>query len=158
MSIQAQSYGPDLVEGVETFRDMLLQFPAGCFGLRLDGKLSGYCFSRPASTQLLPPLHDSQMEEGPAAAANDVYYVHDVAVAPSARGLRSAARFLDMSTALAAALGFERIALTAVQGMEAFWTRLGFRPVVPTAAEAARLATYSSDAVLMMARVSDILK
>lgn len=95
----------------------------GCF----DGdEMCGYVFA-------LPWVADSVIGVGEVLEALPdhpaVMYLHDMVVAPARRRQGIAARLLGEIVRLAGRLAFDRLALVAVQGSEAFWEHAGFRIV-----------------------------
>jgi predicted N-acetyltransferase YhbS len=59
----------------------------------------------------------------------DTLSLHDLAVAPEARGHGVARTLFAAVHALARERGFASVSLVAVQGSDPFWARLGFRAV-----------------------------
>jgi GNAT superfamily N-acetyltransferase len=57
----------------------------------------------------------------------DCYYVHDLAVAPEARGRGAGRRLLAAALAIARERGFRTVASTASRESEPFWRAFGFR-------------------------------
>lgn len=79
----------------------------------------------------------------------DTLYLHDLAVAPEARGSGAARALIGAFVDALAASGIGRASLIAIQGSAAWWTRHGFAPVAATSQLTARLAGYGKDAVYM---------
>ncbi len=77
-----------------------------------------------------------------------IYYIHDLALLPEARGARAAGALVDSLTVLARRLGFSTLSLVAVNDSRGFWERQGFR-VVERPNLAVKLASYEDSAVLM---------
>lgn len=116
-------------------------YPAGCFLLERDGEALGYLVTHPWHSDR-PPALDQLI--GVLPDAPDRYYLHDLALLPEARGTGAAAAAVDLTIAQARAAGFDRIALTAVNGADAFWRRQGFVDA-PVAADG-----YGADSVSMV--------
>jgi GNAT superfamily N-acetyltransferase len=100
-------------------------FPAGCFVLETGGHLAGYCFSHPWTDA--PPRLDAFLGALPAAPSR--YFIHDVTLAPDARGQGHAAAVVPILADAARDCGVPHMMLVAVNGAEGFWTRSGFRAV-----------------------------
>jgi len=79
------------------------------------------------------------------AGASEVLYIHDLAIAPDARGLRMGVQLVARAFDAARASGLCEAELVAVEGAHGFWHRLGFREG-HSAAIAAKLASYGADA------------
>lgn len=114
---------PGLPERPEVFDEKLRLFPPGCFALELGGSLVGYGISHPWTLFEIPPL-DAFLERLPS--SPDCLYLHDVAVAPAARGRGAAAQLMDRLCLLASREGVGFIALTSVYVTAGFWRGMGF--------------------------------
>lgn len=116
----------DYPEAPAVFADRLALFAAGCWVAEgRDGRLLGYCLSHPGMVGEPPPL-DTVLGALPAGA--DCLYLHDLALLAEARGLGLGAALTARLERVARGHGFDRIALTAVSGSDAFWQRQGFQP------------------------------
>lgn len=144
---------PTLPERLEVFAEKLRLYPAGCKSLApasasaSAGKgISGYFFSHPWYADEIPAL-DCLLEGIPA--LTDTYYLHDLALAPEARGAQHGseiARFTDLH---ARTKGYARQALVAVNASEQYWRRQGFEWVQrPNLDE--KLQAYGNGARLMI--------
>jgi GNAT superfamily N-acetyltransferase len=127
------------------FAERLALFPAGCLVLESPGGVAGYVLAHPWR-RLAPPALNTRLGALPADA--DCLYLHDVALAPSARGRGAAAAALARLDALARTSHLPCIALIAVGGTMAFWTRQGF-VAVDAPSLAAKLRSYDAGARLM---------
>ena len=139
----------DHPEDGAVFAERLALFPAGCLVLESSGVVAGYVVAHPGRV-LAPPALNARIGALPSEA--DCLYLHDIALAPSARGRGLAAVALERLVAVARAAGLPRIALVAVAGTGRFWTQHGFEPV-DAPALAPKLATYDSEARLMLRRL-----
>ncbi|WP_311269658.1 GNAT family N-acetyltransferase [Sphingobium sp. WCS2017Hpa-17] len=116
----------DYTEQPAVYVERLQLYPAGCWLLERDGKATGYLISHPwAGTQ--PPALNLLIQALPGFA--DHYYLHDLALLPDARGSGAAQAAIRIVRDEARRGGFARIALTAVNGADAFWVRNGFTAV-----------------------------
>lgn len=145
----AEAAHPGLPERSEVFAEKLRLFPLGCFALESRGALAGYALSHPWRRLDIPPL-DAFIGKLPA--EPDCLYLHDVAVAPAARGNRAAARILARLIELARANGFSAVGLTAVSGSEGLWRGMGF-DAVRDKALTRKLEDYGPGAVYMVKRL-----
>ena len=91
------------------------------------------------------------------AKADLVLHLHDLAVAPYARGQALGDRLVARAFAAARTAGLTRLSLVAVQQSSAFWRRFGFaaphHPLPPDLAE--ELARYGADACYLVTSVAD---
>lgn len=140
---------PDYPESPEVFAERLGLYPAGCLVLQrtgdLAGQLAGYLVSHPW-TSAAPPALDSLLGALPSFPA--LYYLHDLALAPVARGSGAAQAAVDRANAVAAVAGLDRLGLVAVNGADRFWSRCGFAPSADPALQAAA-AKYDANALYM---------
>jgi hypothetical protein len=134
----AEAIHVDFPEGPEVFAERLALCPAGCW-VRDD--LAGYLVSHPWTLGAPPPL-DTLL--GALPAAPDTWYIHDLALAPSARGTGAAGAIVAR---LAAACALPTMSLIAVGASPPFWRRQGFGPV---ALPAGKLDSYGAGAMYMM--------
>lgn len=136
---------PGFPEGDAMFRNRLALYPAGCLVLDGAGRMEGYAVSHPIR-RCEPPSLDTILDELPRN-ANDLY-IHDVALAPEARGRGHAAR--GIAALLQNARRFESASLVSVYGTAPFWSRFGFRQVERDMRE--KLAAYGDEAIYMLRR------
>ena len=127
-------------EGADIYAERLRLYPAGCWLLAHDGTAMGYCISHPWQGDAPPPL-DAPLQAIPT--QPDRYYLHDLALLPQARGTGAAADAVELVLTYARRVGFARIALTAVNGAEAFWRKHGFASVRQ------QNAAYGVDTIMM---------
>lgn len=126
-------------ERADVYAERLILYPAGCWLLEQDGKTTGYLISHPWAGRQPPALnHLIQALPEPA----DHYYLHDLALRLAARGSGAAQAAIGIVRDQARRAGFKRIALTAVNGADAFWVRNGFTAV-------AGGETYGHDSLAM---------
>ncbi|AEK61619.1 GNAT family N-acetyltransferase [Collimonas fungivorans] len=123
MRIQAECYPPAMLESEEVFRARLALTPATCWIWEpgLDNA-AAYLFSYPTSTDVITPLG----ARFKLASAPDCLYLHDLAVAPAARGQRAANLLVTAALGHARAANLGWSALVSVQHSQAFWGSLGF--------------------------------
>jgi GNAT superfamily N-acetyltransferase len=121
-------------------------YPEGCLMLTESERAIGYALTHPWRLGEPPPLNELL---GELPAAPTTYYIHDVALLPVARGKGYAGRAANRLIAHARAAGFDNLSLVAVNRSQAFWEKVGFR-VLAFAGLEAKLASYGSDAVLMV--------
>lgn len=135
----------DHPEDDAVFAERLALFPAGCLVLGDAGVVAGYVLAHPWR-RLAPPALNTRL--GALPADPDCLYLHDIALAPAARGRGAAAGALARLVALARESRLRCIALVAIAGTAPFWTRQGFVPVDEPSL-AAKLAGYGAGARLM---------
>jgi len=140
----------DYPERREVFAERLALHPSGCRVAEAGGDLVGYGVTHPWRS-MRPPELDASLGGIPADA--DVYYLHDIALLPRARGMRLGAAALVWAEAEARALDLSTLALTSTPLALSYWTARGFEPTAPDAALAAHLATYGPGMTHMTRRV-----
>jgi ribosomal protein S18 acetylase RimI-like enzyme len=147
----ATAVHPDYPEGEAVFAERLALHPSGCLVLAGGEGLGGYVLSHPWRLGQVPAL-DSLLGALPDDA--DTYYIHDLALLPTARGGGAASACVDKLAAHARACGFARIALVAVGNSAGFWRRQGFREAHDEAL-ARKLASYDDAARYMVRDLKD---
>lgn len=117
---------------------------------RRAGALIGYLLahgwprgSPPAVGTVLNPL-----------AARDVLFLHDLALAPAARGLGVGERLVAAALDAARRDGLTDADLIAVEGAAGYWRRLGFREAPMTDVLATKVAGYGMAARWMTRRLA----
>ena len=123
--------------------------PEGCFVLRQgrDGAVIGYTLTHPWAADSVPPLNTLLGRLPPEGAAR-VYYIHDLALLPAARGMQAGAAAVRLLEARARAAGLATMALVAVNNSGGFWRARGFAPVDSPHWQQ-KLASYGADAAYM---------
>ena len=142
---------PDYPEGEAVFTERLALHPAGCLVLAGGDGIGGYVLSHPWRFGQVPAL-DSLLGALPEDA--DIYYIHDLALLPLARGGGAASACVHRLAAHARAAGFARMALVAVGNSAGFWQRQDFREAHDEAL-ARKLASYDSAARYMIRDLKD---
>ncbi|SKB29843.1 GNAT family N-acetyltransferase [Sphingopyxis flava] len=103
-------------------------YPAGCRVLERGAAVAGYLITHPWHRGAAPKL-GALLGALPVPA--DIYYLHDIALLPAARGTGAgseAAAFVRQQARLA---GCEEIRLVAVNGAETYWRSQGFEEIMP---------------------------
>lgn len=141
LEIQSACYTQVEPESEESLRAKLTASPATCFVASLENKVIAYLISLPWQFQSPPALNAAtcELKNDP-----DCLYLHDVAVAPVARGSGVAARLVERFLSCLHALNLGRASLIAVQNSASYWRKFGFESVTPTDLLRAKLATYGN--------------
>lgn len=141
---------PGFPEDPEVLRERLVLHQDGCFILHdpVGNEPLGYLLSHPWAADSAPRLN-TLIGKLPRA---EVYYLHDIALLPAARGMRAGEKAVALVEAQARALGLKHIALVAVNESGSFWLRQGFNPVEDNN-WLAKLASYGPDAAYMIKRL-----
>ena len=126
MRIQATCHLPDYHEPREAFANKLAQAPDGAWVAEQHGQVSAYLWCLPIDEDHLPVLHASDWQ---APRQPRWLYLHDLAVAPEARGTGAGHRLVAQAAALAHRWALEGLALVAVGDAHAYWHRQGFHAV-----------------------------
>jgi hypothetical protein len=129
-------------EEAAVFAERLRLCPDGCLVLEGRQGVAGYLISHPWMLGQ-PPALDTLLGALPAAA--DSWYIHDLALAPGARGTGAAGRAVEHAAALGRGLG--SLSLISVGRSAGFWRRQGF---VTAEAPAGKLASYGAGAAYMV--------
>ncbi len=147
MRIQAQCYSAIVPESLQSMSAKQQAAPRTCHGAWQGGELLGYLLALPVRGLALPALDSPSCIIDPAA---DALYLHDLALAPAARGSGAGQALVARTLAVGAQLGLRRALLVAIQGSAPYWARQGFDGIDPaTEALRAKLASYGADARLM---------
>lgn len=142
---------PDYPEDAEVFAERLRLYPQGCHVLEgATGALDGYVISHPWH-DAGPPALNSLLHRLPDAPS--IFYIHDIALLPSAHGGGAASDIVVRLAEHARAQGFAAMSLVAVGGSAGFWQKHGFA-VVEGTVPAAKLASYGGGARLMTRRLA----
>lgn len=137
---------PAFPEDRDVLAERFALHPEGCLVLRRAGDRAviGYTLTHPWEAATVPPLN-TRLGRLPAA---ELYYIHDLALLPAARGLRAGSAAVRRIEAHARALGLTRVALVAVNNSGDFWRAQGFAQV-DSPYWAQKLASYGPDAAYM---------
>lgn len=143
---------PGYPEDTEVLIDRLRLYPQGCHVLVQSGSANGYVISHPWRDGD-PPALNTLLSKLPAVPST--YYIHDLALLPTAR--RSGAANTIVATLFdhARQENFTTATLVAVNNSGRFWRKHGFH-VVHDEAVAAKLRSYGADARLMRATLSPV--
>lgn len=141
LAIQRAAYGDGYQESAMVLGRKRELAPAACWIAHAGQTAVGYVFAHPWSDTGAPPLH-APLAALPAAA--DRGFVHDLAVAPDARGLGVAAALFARVRAWSSAAGHRGMCLVALADAVQFWARQGFSPL-----PAILPAAYGDGACLM---------
>ncbi|MBV2263655.1 MAG: GNAT family N-acetyltransferase [Thauera sp.] len=136
LAIQRAAYGDGYQETAAVLARKLALAPQACWLAQADGAAVGYVFAHPWDDAGAPPLH-AALATLPACAAHG--FVHDLAVAPAARGLGVAAALFGRVRDWSAGAGHRGIRLVALADAVPFWARQGFAALPPGYGAGARL-------------------
>jgi GNAT superfamily N-acetyltransferase len=116
---------PAFPEDIAVFAERLRLYGDGAWLLEIGGAPAGYLLSHPWPAGTMPRLnHLYRMLP----AGLQTYYLHDLALLPTARGFGAAAAIVKRALAHARRAGFATASLVAVSGSAPFWERHGFAP------------------------------
>jgi ribosomal protein S18 acetylase RimI-like enzyme len=137
---------PAFPEDMAVFADRLALHAAGCLVLAHNDTIGGYVLSHPWHDRQPPALNEVLARD---AVPATTFYIHDLALAPTARGSGAAAAAVAMLAAHAAQLMLPNMTLVAVNNSVHFWQRLGFYVVIDPAL-ADKLRSYDDAAAFMI--------
>ncbi len=146
MGIQARCYSAIVPESDVSMGAKLTASPATCFVAEDAGGIQAYLLALPWHFRSPPSLDaaECRLPETP-----DTLYLHDLAVAPEARGSGAAVALVRAFLDAQARLGLPRASLIAIQASAPWWARHGFMPVAVDGHLAQRLTSYGADACYM---------
>jgi len=126
MRIQAECYPSFMQESGAVFRARRDQTPATCWVWSQQGQdPAAYLFSYPSNKNVITALdHPFKI-----AATPDCLYLHDLAVAPDARGRRAGNALVAAALKYARESDMRWSALVSVQQSQIFWGALGYAAV-----------------------------
>lgn len=133
----------DYTETQETYAERLALNPSGCFVLADGARLIGLLVTHPWY-RASPPALNARLGALPDPA--DIYYLHDVALLPDARGTGAGKAALALTIEAARSAGLAEVHLMAVNGADRFWRANGFADL-PISAE--KQAAYGGEARYM---------
>lgn len=139
----AEQAHPSFPEEPEVFAEKQALFEAFCFTLELDDAIAGYCIAHPWVRDRVPVLN--QLLQSPPETPDRVF-LHDIVVAPAARGNGAGAALLDLLESAARRHGLKAINLIALYGSNKVWSRYGFEQVPIDRTE---IASYGPSAIYM---------
>lgn len=127
--------------------------PQTCYLLEQNHKPSGYILAHPWALDNIPPLNQflptSQLV-GEFGKDTNTLYLHDIALLPAARQSGVGALGLKLLYKQAKNLGFDKVALVAVNHSSSFWIGQGFVMQKVTPSLQKKLLTYDADAAYML--------
>lgn len=144
LNLQQTAY-PVLSESADAIASRLQQ--AGwCWGAEKNGELAAYLLTHPwpyeappAWNQILTSPLDTQ----------GYFYIHDLALAASARGQGIAQQLIANAFETAQRKGLTQTRLIAVQNSQGFWAKQGFITITPNPQLREKLHSYGDEACLM---------
>ena len=151
-AIQDQCYGSELFEPASLLTQRLAVAPDSCWVVQSATRrqILSYAFSYRAVRGTVSVLASPF---APCADA-DVVYLHDMAVAPQARGLGLAGALLQQIVHFAQQQQLDCLALVAVQDAAPYWARHGFVSETVLSAQAmAALDSYTGQQACYMTRL-----
>lgn len=136
----------DYGEAADLYAERIALAPDGCWVLDGGDAIMGHCISHPWRRFGPPAMHSllGRLPGDP-----DCWYLHDVVVAPAARGTKAVARLLPILSDIAVRNGITTLVLIAVGGADAYWARQGF------VAATGGAEGFGADAMYMERRLQD---
>lgn len=140
LRLQAEAYPPFLIEDERVFLNRINLAASYCLAAKQGDVLLGYLLAHGWKRKAPPPLGKLLENRGPC----EVLFIHDLAVSPSARGLRVGERLVRRAFELAARDGLRSAELIAVEGAADYWRRLGFTKGAGSDELSEKLAEYGA--------------
>jgi GNAT superfamily N-acetyltransferase len=122
VSVLAGRVHPAYPEDDAVFAERLRLYPAGCHVLARGDGIAAYVLSHPWHGA--PPSLNARL--GALPAQPSTFYIHDLALAPEARGTGAASEIVAWLAAHAREIGAPGLSLIAVNDSAGFWRRHGF--------------------------------
>lgn len=123
-ALEPLCHAPLPPEGELLFAERLALFPPGCLAADDAAGFAAYLISHPWM-RAAPPALGSRLGALPEGA--DGLHLHDIAIAPRARGKGLVGAALAALIPVAQAAGLSAVTLVAVHGTATLWARHGFR-------------------------------
>lgn len=146
LELQALCYPPALHDERPAFESRLALAPSMNHVAERSGEIAAYLVSHPWASQSPPPVNAVLATPH---ADSLCWFIHDLSVAPLARGSGLGRRLIASGAQAATALGLARSELIAVEGAAEFWLSQGWRPVDVNATLAGKVAGYGPLAAYM---------
>ena len=146
LEIQAVCYTAVTPESDESLHAKLRASQSTCFIASLEDDTVGYLISLPWEFSS-PPVLNAETCRLPL--SPDCLYLHDLAVAPSARQFGTGRALVEAFLTQLRESGLGRASLVAVQNSVPYWERYGFRAVPLSEPLKAKLSTYGVGVVYM---------
>lgn len=118
----------EFTEPLAVYAERLALYPDGCRVFEVDGAVVGLLVTHPWHDGAVPKI-GALLGALPAEA--DIYYFHDIALLPAARGTGAGAAAAAFVLAQAKAAGCREIRLVAVNGADSYWAAQGFDYAAP---------------------------
>lgn len=152
LAIQGATYPTFLIEDAAAFASRIALPASYCLAAVRGGALVGYLLAHGWGRQAPPPVGAVLA----AAPANEVLFVHDLAVSPGERGSGAGRQLVLRAFEQAAGDGLSTAELVAVDGAAGYWRLLGFvedriRPEL-----AAKVAAYGPRARWMTCEIGGL--
>lgn len=154
VALQLLCYGADFHEKAEAFANKITQPDNLCWVAEdRGGRVVAYVMSVRATSTYFPCLN---MQDYRQPQQGDTLYLHDMAIAPSARGRGIKHQLLNQLLQQAQSLHLQQALLVAVQGAQPVWEKQGFQVVDAAALDLQKvLESYGDEAVLMYMRLME---
>jgi GNAT superfamily N-acetyltransferase len=151
LAIQTTNYPAFLREDSEAFASRLTVLASYCLAAVRGERLIAYLLAHGWATQSPPPVGTILNENS---GANEVLFIHDLAVSAAGQGSGCGRKLIDHAFALASRDGFRRAELIAVEGAASYWRTLGFAEDTCSPSLTAKVAGYGADARWMTRAIS----
>lgn len=154
--LQIMAYDRFFYEGPDVLEAIVSRAPEFCVtAIDEEGHVGGYLLTYPAAVDHAGELNTicpaGADGDGPPGDAG-CWYVHDLAISPSCKGLGLGRMLYEHCRFQALAAGLRSSRLIAVQNASLFWGRFGYRMVLPSPAQRRILNGYGPGAALMELR------
>ena len=123
--IQRAAFSAEAVEDIDTIQRLAELAPTTCLIAVSGSEFLGYLIAHPWIAEDLPPLN--VMLPGLPESARTLF-IHDLALAPEARGRGIAPALVRAGLARGRELGLTDASLLAIQNSSGFWQKQGFMP------------------------------
>lgn len=151
LAIQYACYPANLIESPEALLSKRRLSPQSCWLAEENGHALGYLFTHPWH-DTTPPALDKVLPGLPE--NSDTFFLHDLAIHPTARSRGVAQALLQQAMEWAKAHRYRKAMLVAVQDSHSFWQRHGFALKQGTSAALhEKLLAYGEGAACLVASI-----
>lgn len=126
-AIQNKAFEERWHEPLSLFESMYAFYPKGCFLIYEGEELAGYIFLHPADEG----RGDYETAGWKIRGDETALFIHDICIDPAFQGQGLAQRAVEFIEETARANGFEKLIGIAIEGVEKFWQKQGYRLVKP---------------------------
>ena len=123
VNMMSDLFHPDFPESNNIFENRLELYPQGCFVLKENKSIIGYCISHPWNS-VKPPTLNLLLKE--ISTKKDGYFIHDIGIKPEYRGQKYLKNIVSTIENFAKEEKYNFLNLVSVNKTSPIWVSLGF--------------------------------